>query len=175
MPIDAFDHFTPDKFDFVRQRADDPALRDAIGIIGPHTLDTTQPKRLPASPEVRAMAARMGKPIWNTEEHVYLKGFNPAIAIVRAFNDTYLRSGATRVVNRYDVAGVYPMQPYSEDPAMLLAHEPWSGHYRVGEALWGYAHYGQFSEVGWRYVNGGCGDPGQVTSVNTAMSGQHSR
>ena len=23
--------------------------------------------------------------------------------------------------------------------------------------LWGYAHYGQFSQIGWQYLNGGCG------------------
>jgi hypothetical protein len=25
------------------------------------------------------------------------------------------------------------------------------------EVLWGYAHYGQFSKVGWQYLNGACG------------------
>ena len=41
---------------------------------------------------------------------------------------------------------------------MLLARSPWSGHYQVREALWGYAHYGQFTQVGWQYLNGGCGE-----------------
>lgn len=39
---------------------------------------------------------------------------------------------------------------------MLLAREPWSGHYEVRENLWAYAHYGQFSRVGWHYVDDGC-------------------
>jgi len=65
-------------------------------------------------------------------------------------------SGATKVVNWYDIAGVYPLEPYSHDPAMVLAWEPWSGHYAVRENLWGYAHYGQFTEVGWQYVDDGC-------------------
>jgi galactosylceramidase len=38
---------------------------------------------------------------------------------------------------------------------MLLAWWPWCGHYQIREALWGYAHYGQFTEVGWQFVNGG--------------------
>lgn len=98
----------------------------------------------------------MGKPIWNSEDHVYRKGFDCLISIVKCFNENYIVSGATKTVNWYDIAGVYPMEPYSHDPAMLLAHEPWSGHYEVREALWGYAHYGQFTEVGWQYVDDGC-------------------
>jgi galactosylceramidase len=151
--IHAFDNWPANKFDFVKDMVTNEKLRDAIGILSAHTL-----VKVPASPEVQQMAAQMNKPIWNTEEHVYLKGFDCAISIVKAFNENFIRSGATKIVNWYGIAGVYPMEPYSEDPAMLLARSPWSGHYEVREALWGYAHYGQFTKVGWQYLNGGCGD-----------------
>ncbi|HUL54777.1 MAG TPA: hypothetical protein VLT83_15350 [Opitutaceae bacterium] len=151
--IHAFDNWGDQKLDFVRDLASDEKLRDAIGIISAHTFT-----EIPASPEVQALAARMHKPIWNTEEHIYRPGFDCAISIVRAFNENHIRSGATMIVNWYDVAGVYPLEPYSEDPAMVLARSPWSGHYRVREALWGYAHYGQFTEAGWEYLQGGCGE-----------------
>ncbi len=151
--IHAFDNWPANKFDFVKDMVTDEKLRDAIGILSAHTL-----AKIPASPEVREMAAQMNKPIWNTEEHVYLKGFDCAISIVKAFNENFIRSGATKIVNWYGIAGVYPMEPYSEDPAMLLARSPWSGHYEIREALWGYAHYGQFTQVGWQYLDGGCGD-----------------
>jgi galactosylceramidase len=131
----------------------DEKLRDSIDIISAHTFT-----RFPASPEVQAMAAKMQKPIWNTEEHVYKEGFDCEISIVQALNQNYIHSGATKIVNWYDVAALYPIEPYSEDPAMLVAHSPWMAHYRIREALWGYAHYGQFSEVGWEYLNGGCGE-----------------
>jgi galactosylceramidase len=151
--IHAFDNWPANKFDFVKDMVTDEKLRDAIGILSAHTL-----AKIPASPEVREMAAQLNKPIWNTEEHVYLKGFDCAISIVKAFNENFIRSGATKIVNWYGIAGVYPMEPYSEDPAMLLARSPWSGHYEIREALWGYAHYGQFTQVGWQYLDGGCGD-----------------
>lgn len=151
--IHAFDNWPANKLDFVKDMLTDEKLRDAIDILGAHTL-----AKIPASPEVQEMAARMNKPIWNTEEHVYLKGFDCAISIVQAFNENFIRSGVTKIVNWYDIAGVYPMEPYSEDPAMLLARSPWSGHYQVREALWGYAHYGQFTQVGWQYLNGGSGE-----------------
>lgn len=151
--IHAFDNWPSNSLDFVKDMFTDDRLRDSIDIIGAHTFT-----RFPVSAEVQTMAAKLNKPIWNTEEHVYLKGFDCAISIVRAFNENYIRSGATKIVNWYDIAGVYPIQPYSEDPAMLLARSPWSGNYQVREALWGYAHYGQFTEVGWQYLNGGYGD-----------------
>jgi galactosylceramidase len=60
-------------------------------------------------------------------------------------------------VNWYLVASVYPMESYPEQPASIMANSPWSGHYAPRLALWGYAHYGQFSEIGWQYLNGACG------------------
>lgn len=153
--IHAFDDWPKHKLNFVKDLLKDPAARDAIDIIGAHILygETGH-----ASKDVRAMAEQMGKPIWNTEDHVYKKGYDCTIGIVECFNDNFLRSGATKIVNWYDIAGVYPMEPYSEDPAMVLARSPWSGNYQVRESLWGYAHYGQFTEVGWTYLNGGCGE-----------------
>ena len=64
---------------------------------------------------------------------------------------------ATKIVNWYLVGSVYPLESYSEDPAALIANSPWSGFYRTREVLWGYAHYGQFSKIGWQYLNGACG------------------
>jgi len=156
--VHAFDHFPAHKFNFVTNMITDEKLRDSIDIISAHTLNSKQPKGIPASAQVQALAAQMGKPIWNTEEHIYKQGFDCAISIVQAFNDNFIRSGVTKIVNWYDIAGVYPLEPYSEDPAMLLARSPWSGHYEVREALWGYAHYGQFTRVGWQYLKDGCGD-----------------
>jgi galactosylceramidase len=152
--IHAFDNWPNNKFDFVKEMLTDEKLGDSIDIISGHILGTDAP----ASADVQEMAARMYKPIWNTEEHVYKKGFDCAISIVEAFNESFIRSGATKIVNWYDIAGVYPVEPYSEDPAMILARSPWSGNYEIREALWGYAHYGQFTEVGWQYINGGQGE-----------------
>ncbi len=157
--VHAFDNWPSNKLDFVKDMNTDEKLREAINIISAHTMSTKDAgNQGAASANVQGAAAKMGKPIWNTEEHIYLKGFNCAISIVQAFNDNYIHSRATRIVNWYDIAALYPVEPYSEDPAMLLAYWPWSGHYKIREALWGYAHYGQFTEAGWQYLNSGCGE-----------------
>jgi len=153
--IQGFDNWTPNKVDFVKDMLSDKEKRDAIGIISAHTFVDTPPSNADA---LRSWADTLNKPIWNSEEHVYKKGFDAEISIVRAFNLNYIRYGVTLVVNWYGIAALYPMESYSETPAALLARSPWSGNYAPREALWGYAHYGQFSRRGWRYLNGGSGE-----------------
>jgi galactosylceramidase len=163
--LHAFDNWPKDKLDFVPDLLTDKDLRDSIDIISAHTFTNFK-----NTPEVQAIAAELGKPIWNTEDHVYLKGFDATIGIVQCFNRNFIASGVTKVVNWYDIAGVYPTEPYPEDPASVLAWEPWSGHYKVREALWGYAHYGQFTEIGWTYLTGGSGVLAQGGSYVTLKS-----
>lgn len=152
--IHAFDNWYKGKLNFVKDLVTDEDLRISVDIIGGHVFNVVDP----VSEENQKIAEQYGKPIWNTEDHVYLKGYDCLISIVECFNKNYINSGATKVVNWYDIAALYPAEPYSEDPPMLLAYEPWSGHYRVRENLWGYAHYGQFTKVGWRYMPQGCGN-----------------
>jgi galactosylceramidase len=149
--LHGFDNWGNEKVDFISEMQKDEELREALDVVSAHTFNEIQ-----LTPEKRQAIEAMGKPIWNSEDHVYLPGFDCLIKIVKCFNENYIISGATKVVNWYDIAGVYPLEPYSCDPAMLLAREPWSGSYEVREALWGYAHYGQFTRLGWQYVDEGC-------------------
>ena len=150
--IHGFDNWDKTKFDFARRMTNDAELRNAVAILSAHTMATA-----PTPPDVLKISEEYSKPIWNTEEHVYKKGFDCEISLVQAFNQNFLFSGVTKIVNWYLVASVYPLEPYPEDPALLIANSPWSGHYAVREVLWGYAHYGQFSKFGWQYLNGACG------------------
>jgi galactosylceramidase len=150
--IHGFDNWDKTKFNWVRHMTNDVALRNAVAILSNHTMAD-----MPTPPDVWQLADSLGKPIWNTEEHVYKKGFDCEISLVKAFNDNFLVSGVTKIVNWYLVGSVYPMESYSADPPAMIANSPWSGNYHTREVLWGYAHYGQFSKVGWTYLNGGCG------------------
>ncbi len=170
--LHGFDNWGRRKMAHLQEMLDDPELRDAIDIISAHTFS-----EIPLSPENRAIVDSLGKPLWNSEEHVYRKGFDALITIVECFNENYIVNGATKVMNYYDIAGIYPMQPYSVDPAAVLAHEPWSGHYEVREALWGYAHYGQFTRLGWRYVDDGCmklDKGGSMVTLRDSETGDYS-
>ena len=149
--LHGFGNWGRTKLEFLPQMLEDREFADALDIICAHTFS-----EIPLSKEQRDAVDKLGKLLWNSEEHIYRKGFDCLITIVKCFNENYIVSGATKVVNWYDIGAVYPLEPYSQDPPMILAHEPWSGHYVVREALWGYAHYGQFTRLGWQYVDEGC-------------------
>ncbi len=149
--LHAFDNWPKNKLDFLEALPSDTALARAVDIVSAHTFGA-----IPVTARQRHVADSLNKPIWNTEDHIYKSGFDCLISIVECFNRNYIESGATKVVNWYDIGGVYPLEPYSEEPPMLLAREPWSGHYSVRDNLWGYAHYGQFTAVGWTYLDSGC-------------------
>jgi galactosylceramidase len=166
--LHGFDNWPDDyKFNFVSDMASNPSLREAIDIIGAH-INAPQ-SVVPA--EVRRQAALMGKPIWNTEQHVYKPGYEALLGIVEAFNDNFVSSGVTKIVNWYGIGGLYTMEPYNgEKEAAVRANWPWSGHVEINPSLWGYAHYGQFSEVGWTYLDGGSGTLPQAGSYVTLVA-----
>ncbi|EKJ88881.1 Glycosyl hydrolase family 59 [Bacteroides finegoldii] len=170
--LHGFDNWGKNKMDFLQDMKRDVELQEAFDAVSAHTFS-----EIPLTPEQRQLVESMNKPIWNSEDHIYLKGFDALINIVKCFNENYIVSGATRIINWYDIAGVYPMEPYSCDPATVLAREPWSGHYSVREALWGYAHYGQFTRLGWQYVDGGCAhlqQGGSMVTLKDSATGDYS-
>ena len=170
--LHGFGNWGNKKMDFLRDMQKDSALAAALDVVCAHTFS-----EIPLSKEQRAICEELGKPIWNSEDHFYFPGFEALIGIVKGFNENYIVSGATRVINWCGIAGVYPMEPYSCDPAMILAREPWSGNYQVRKALWGYAHYGQFTQIGWRYVDDGClklNDGGSMVTLRNPDTGDYS-
>ena len=163
--IHAFDNAGRGKWDWVADLTKDPQLAASVDILGNHTL--TRPATPPLAKE---LSEQLHKPIWDTEEHVYKKGFDCEISIVQAFNQNYIHQGATKIVNWYLIDSTYGVEPYTVTPSMLVANDPWGGHYDVREALWGYAHYGQFCKIGWQYVPAGCQDLAGGGSVVTLKS-----
>jgi len=144
-------------WNWIHELDSDKELASSIDIIGNHCLtDVPQP------PAVTATIARAGKPIWNTEEHVYNEAtkypddFACALGAVHQFNANFIEQGATKIVNWYLVGSTYPIEPYYQQPPAMFASSPWSGHYALKPIIWSYAHYGQFTKIGWRYVDGGC-------------------
>ena len=150
--IHAFDNWGKEKFNWAKNMKTDSVLRSSVDIISAHTMS-----EIPTPPEVIKLSEELGKPIWNTEEHIYLKGYDCELSMVESFNKNYIESGATMVVNWFLVASTYGIEPFPEDPAIMVAREPWSGNYYIREVLWAYAHYGQFTKAGWQYLNGACG------------------
>lgn len=161
LPIHGFDSPGNEHlWNWIPELAKDKELQNAVALVGNHCLTDA-----PFPAEVRETIARLGKPIWNTEEHVYDDGsgakkyvdeYDAALGALHLFNANFIERGATKIVNWYLVGSTYACEPYAEQPPAMIAREPWSGAYRVKPIVWSYAHYGQFTKVGWRYVPAGC-------------------
>ena len=114
--LHGFGNWGNKKMEFLKWMQEDQELRDALDAVCAHTFSEIQ-----LTAEERKIAEDMGKPIWNSEDHVYLPGFDCLISIVHCFNQNYIVSGATKVINWYDIGATYPLEPYSKEPPMLLA------------------------------------------------------
>jgi galactosylceramidase len=150
--IHAFDNWGKEKFDWCKDMRTDSVLKAAVDVMSAHTMF-----EMPAPADIVRLSEELSKPIWNTEEHIYKEGFDCEISMVESFNRNFIESGVTKIVNWYLAASTYSIEPFPETPAILVAREPWGGNYYTRPVLWGYAHYGQFCQVGWQYLNGACG------------------
>jgi galactosylceramidase len=123
-------------------------LSAALVAIGQHTTEGSPPP---------ANVIAIGKPIWDTEEHVYEQGFQCAIDIVKAFNFNYINSKITKTIFWYLITSYYSIENFTNQ-TVGTASTPWSGSYTISPALWGYAHVGQFTKTGWTFLDGASGN-----------------
>lgn len=154
--IHGFDNWRPEmKWLFAKEFAADPELGRAVGIVSAHTTWKGAPEGPSPSPDY---VRNSGKPIWDTEEHVYQDGFPSAINKVRACNENYIDNRVTSTVFWHLASAFYRIEGWYGKHAMIVASSPWSGNYTVMPELWGHAHTCQFTQTGWKYLEGeGCG------------------
>ncbi len=145
-------------WDWIPALRTDKELASAVNIIGNHTLLLG-----PWPSSVRETIEQLNKPLWNTEEHIYngegrafKDDFDCALGAAHFFNDNFVSRGATKTVNWYLAGSTYAIEPYADQPPALIARSPWSGNYAIKPIIWSYAHYGQFTRIGWHYIPGGC-------------------
>ena len=160
--IHAFDNWPADKYACSSQFATAAALNSAGDVIGCHTTWKVQSTGGVLAP---ASAKGSGKPIWDTEEHAQIDGIDGATNVVNACNENYIDNRVTKILFWFLVGALYQYEG-GLGMDMLAATQPWSGNYSLRTGLWGYAHYGQFTKVGWQYLNNACGNfPGGGTHV----------
>lgn len=172
----------PFDFDPHRKKMDpalqgnDPALLNAVGVLGGHYLWYGSPD----AAGDKAFRALTGRSLWSSEESssvpmAYGDGghlYSPAQAatdtrhigdwfgaqtIARILNDNYIADGVQRNDVLFYLNGFYDTE-YAPGSGFITATWPWTGHYEVLPALWAMAHWTHFTQgSGWKYIVNGSG------------------
>ncbi len=113
-------------------------------------------------------ASGTGKPLWASENGS--QDLNSgAPALIRSITRGYIDASLTAYINWPLVAAIYPDLPYNTD-GLILANQPWSGAYSVGESTWATAQVTQFTAPGWQFLNSGSGYLGGAESNGSYVS-----
>jgi hypothetical protein len=130
--------------------AKDPQFAASFEIIGMH-----YPPKNSATRSSWKESFSTGKPLWGSE--IGSDNYNGGAAgLAKMYNQGYINDKMTAFINWSTIWSVLPGWPYS-GCGLMLADEPWSGHYVVGLSIWATAHTTQFARPGWQYLDGACG------------------
>lgn len=131
----------------------DSAFRSAVAIVGQHYPCSDNGKGTGCTSSAEAQS--LDKPLW-ASEHGTNNYNDGAAAIVRSYNRGYIEGKMTAYINWALIAAWYSTLPHAGE-GLMLADEPWSGHYTVGKSIWAVAHTAQFVKPGWQYIDNSCG------------------
>ena len=124
----------------------DPAVNDAIDIVGVHGPGWG------GYPTPDALA--LNKPLWDSEGHFDEHPGWPEMA--RNINRNYVAGRVTATVFWPIISAMYDNLPY-DNIGLIKSNQPWSGHYVITPSVWVMAHTAQFTQPGWQYLDSACG------------------
>jgi hypothetical protein len=136
----------PKRWNIALDMAKDPALNDAIDIVGVHGPNWS------TAPPPEAYALK--KPLWDSEGHFDEKRGDMQMA--RTINRNYAAIHMDATVFWPIVSAMYDNLPY-DDIGLIKCNQPWSGHYTVTPSVWAMAHTTQFVRPGWQYLDNASG------------------
>ena len=110
-----------------------------------------------AAPEVQAG----GKLYWASEDWWSQPTESGAAAWGHLLVQNYVVMNMTTTIAWSPLWSVYDGLPY-EQAGLLLAAEPWSGHWEVSPPVWAGAQWTQFTSPGWRFLSVPSGGSGQL-------------
>ncbi len=131
-----------------------PKFRQAVNIIGVHDTCASNPTS-GYSCNSSVAAKKLGIPLWESE----LGGMpadSGAAAMVRSIINGYDQAGITGYLEWPMADSMLSVLPFQER-GLLTAEQPWTGHYSINLMTWAIAQTTQFTQPGWRYVNGANG------------------
>ena len=142
---------------------EDPQLNDAIDILGVHYprgqgdgLTDTNMKVDPGASKnlfVTRAALTIGKPLWASEDGPWRGDWVGAKGLIKSYIRNYIDVKITKTIIWSLITSYYDNVAISGS-GLMKANQPWNGHYEVQPAIWATAHFNQFVQLGWIYVDG---------------------
>lgn len=123
----------------------DPEWAAAVDVISAH---------YPGA-KIQSNCAALNKVQWSSED-MSLGWNDSAQCWARELNQDYVLANLTSTIAWALINSFYDGIDWS-GTGVMRAIEPWSGFYQVGQVLWTAAHWGQFTESGWSFLQHGSG------------------
>lgn len=144
------DDYSDDQWKVIGDMQHDQALRDAVAVVGVHSL---RHKGVASTP---ADALNSGKPLWSSEDkpdprHTPRDWATGGRSLAQIYNYNYLKGGVTATEIWSPITSYYDNLA-AANSGLMYANTPWSGNYRVQGAIWATAHTTQFTQPGWQYL-----------------------
>ncbi|HEX6444610.1 MAG TPA: discoidin domain-containing protein [Streptosporangiales bacterium] len=166
------DHHPPDYWYVAQPMPSDKAFADAVDVLGEHDVCEWRTEQRTCHGDDTALG--LGKPLWDSENSTqdYDVGAAP---LARAMNRHYIDARITGNLNWALLDAWYDDFPIG-GTGLLEAQRPWSGAYEIGPEIWVDAQTTQFTEPGWRYLDGASGystHGASYVSLRAPDSGDH--
>jgi len=131
--------------------ATDQKFADSIDILGAHYSCNGGDGGDATSCSSSANAVATGKPLWDSEQGSQddNTGAGP---LIRSITRGYIDAKMTALLNWPLIASAYENLPYPT-VGLMVADQPWSGNYSVGQNTWVTAQVTQFAQPGWQFLD----------------------
>jgi len=143
-------------WNFATMVKNDTELRNAVSAVGAHYVNHTS----------TADAKSCGVPIWESEGWTGVGDWDGAFYMAQLLNLNYVRGQMTKTDIWHMINSQYNNVNWPHS-GVMEANAPWSGWYKVQPSIWAAAHTNQFAEVGWKYLDSGCGETANGASYVT--------
>lgn len=143
-------------WEFCEELRKDPALASMVNAVGYHYVYGHLPRMDNEENPVPESAKKQGVSLWASEDWSMLDGnWKNAHVLAGILNKMYIRDRITAMQIWCPFDGYYDNTGEYHSTGLFQADQPWSGHYRISPAIWAVAHFTQFSQPGWKYINSG--------------------
>lgn len=141
---------------FCEELRKDPKLASIVSAVGYHYVYGHLPRMDNENHAVPQEAKDQGVSLWASEDWSMNDGsWKNAHVLAGILNKMYIRDRITAMELWCPFDGYYDNTGDYHSTGLFQADQPWSGHYNVLPAVWAVAHFTQFTEPGWKYINSG--------------------